>query len=113
MVNQIIYWAETHAEYFRPFLDSVLAVPHVNEPGLLFNYGHYNFLANDILRANWWAILGTLIIAWVCGTHRGAIILTLQNRKARGKDRYESKSKTATTWASKNMFVLAYSFSYS
>lgn len=74
---------------------------------LLFNYETYNFLANDILGANWWAILGTLIIALGFVVHIvWAIILTLQNRKARGKDRYESKSKTATTWASKNMFVL-------
>ncbi|NLJ00862.1 MAG: succinate dehydrogenase cytochrome b subunit [Bacteroidales bacterium] len=75
---------------------------------LLFNYETYNFLANDILGANWWAIVGTLVIALGFVVHiLYAIILTLQNRKARGKDRYESKSKTAATWASKNMFVLA------
>ncbi len=74
---------------------------------LLFNYETYNFLANDILGANWWAIVGTLVIALGFVVHiLYAIILTLQNRKARGKDRYESKSKTAATWASKNMFVL-------
>lgn len=74
---------------------------------LLFNYETYNFLANDILGANWWAIVGTLVIALGFVVHiLYAIILTLQNRKARGKDRYASKSKTATAWASKNMFVL-------
>lgn len=74
---------------------------------LLFNYETYNFLANEILGANWWAIVGTLVIALGFVVHiLYAIILTLQNRKARGKDRYESKSKTAATWASKNMFVL-------
>lgn len=74
---------------------------------LLFNYETYNFLANEILGANWWAIVGTLVIALGFVVHiLYAIILTLQNRKARGKDRYESKSKTAATWTSKNMFVL-------
>jgi succinate dehydrogenase / fumarate reductase cytochrome b subunit len=35
-----------------------------------------------------------------------AIILTLQNMKARGNDRYASSSKSKTTWSSQNMFVL-------
>lgn len=35
-----------------------------------------------------------------------AVILTLQNRKARGNDRYCVSSKTRVDWASKNMFVL-------
>ncbi|MGL5787872.1 MAG: succinate dehydrogenase cytochrome b subunit [Bacteroidales bacterium] len=35
-----------------------------------------------------------------------AFILTAQNRKARGNDRYASSSKTNISWASKNMFVL-------
>jgi len=33
-------------------------------------------------------------------------MLTLQNQKARGNDKYASSSKTQVTWASKNMFVL-------
>ena len=35
-----------------------------------------------------------------------AIILTLQNWIARGRDRYASKSKTQVAWSSKNMFIL-------
>ncbi|MCD7972469.1 MAG: succinate dehydrogenase cytochrome b subunit [Candidatus Azobacteroides sp.] len=35
-----------------------------------------------------------------------AIILTLQNRKARGDSKYASSNKSDVTWASKNMFVL-------
>ena len=35
-----------------------------------------------------------------------AFWLTLQNRKARGNDKYESSSKTDISWASQNMFVL-------
>lgn len=35
-----------------------------------------------------------------------AMILTLQNRKARGNDRYDVRSKTKIDWAAKNMFIL-------
>lgn len=35
-----------------------------------------------------------------------ALMLTIQNRKARGNDRYRSASKTPVAWNSKNMFVL-------
>ncbi|WP_298648652.1 succinate dehydrogenase/fumarate reductase cytochrome b subunit [uncultured Proteiniphilum sp.] len=74
---------------------------------LIFSYDTYNFLANEILGANWWAILGTGVIALGFVIHiLYGIILTLQNRKARGKDKYASSSKTPTTWSSQNMFVL-------
>lgn len=35
-----------------------------------------------------------------------SIILTLQNRKARGSDRYAMTGKSDVDWASKNMFIL-------
>ncbi len=74
---------------------------------LIFSYDTYNFLANEILGANWWAIVGTIVIFFGFGVHIiYSIILTLQNRKARGNIRYESSSKTAVPWSSKNMFVL-------
>jgi succinate dehydrogenase / fumarate reductase cytochrome b subunit len=74
---------------------------------LIFSYDAYNFLANEVLGANWWAIVGTGVIALGFLIHIiYAIILTLQNRKARGKDRYAYQSKTATAWSSQNMFVL-------
>jgi succinate dehydrogenase / fumarate reductase cytochrome b subunit len=74
---------------------------------LIFSYDAYNFLANEVLGANWWAIVGTGVIALGFVIHIiYAIILTLQNRKARGKDRYAYQSKTATAWSSQNMFVL-------
>lgn len=60
------------------------------------------------LGANWYALVGTLILA------AGALIhiiyafwLTLQNRKARGNDRYLVSSKPKNVeWASQNMLVL-------
>lgn len=74
---------------------------------LIFSYDAYNFIANEILGANWWAIIGTGVIALGFVVHIiYAIILTLQNRKARGSDRYASASKTPVAWSSKNMFVL-------
>ena len=74
---------------------------------LIFNYETYNFLANEVLGANWWAIVGTVVIFFGFGVHIiYSIILTLQNRKARGNIRYESSSKTPVAWSSKNMFVL-------
>lgn len=74
---------------------------------LIFNYETYNFLANEILGANWWAIIGTGVIALGFVVHViYAIILTLQNRKARGNNKYASSSETKTTWSSQNMFVL-------
>ena len=77
---------------------------------LIFNYETYDFLANEVLGANWWAIVGTGVIALGFVVHTiYAIWLTLQNRKARGKDRYASSSKTDTTWSSQNMFVLDFS----
>lgn len=74
---------------------------------LIFSFETYDFLANEILGANWWAIVGTGVIALGFVIHvLYGIKLTLQNRKARGKDRYATSSKTATTWSSQNMFVL-------
>ncbi|MBR8703952.1 succinate dehydrogenase [Porphyromonas levii] len=35
-----------------------------------------------------------------------AVMLTLQNQKARGNDKYDKTGKTGVQWASKNMFVL-------
>lgn len=35
-----------------------------------------------------------------------SVILTIQNRKARGNDRYAVTGKSAVEWSSKNMFVL-------
>ncbi|MFA7494313.1 MAG: succinate dehydrogenase/fumarate reductase cytochrome b subunit [Proteiniphilum sp.] len=74
---------------------------------LLFSYETYDFLANEILGANWWAIVGTGVIAAGFVIHIiWGIILTLQNQKARGKEKYASSSKTETAWSSQNMFVL-------
>ena len=69
----------------------------------------YNAIC-EMLGANWYAVVATLGLAALAVLHIVyAFILTAQNRKARGENRYE----VATTvnpgkveWASKNMLVL-------
>ena len=74
---------------------------------LVFSYDAYDFIANEMLGANWWAIIGTALIVLAFAVHIWyAIVLTLQNKKARGSDMYASANKTQTSWSSKNMFVL-------
>lgn len=61
------------------------------------------------LGINWYALVGTgalalLFIVHICY----AIVLTLQNRKARGGDQYASTSSSDVPWSSKNMLVLGF-----
>ena len=62
----------------------------------------------EFLGANWYAVLGTLILAGGFVIHIiYAFWLTLQNRKARGNNRYNVTSKPKEVeWASQNMLVL-------
>jgi succinate dehydrogenase / fumarate reductase cytochrome b subunit len=75
----------------------------------LFSGEAYNMIC-EFLGANWYAVVATLGLAALAVIHIVyAFILTAQNRRARGDNRYE----VATTvnagkveWASKNMLVL-------
>lgn len=60
------------------------------------------------LGANWYALVGTLVLAAGVGVHFiYAFILTWQNRKARGNVRYATTvTEKGVSWASKNMLVL-------
>ena len=62
----------------------------------------------EFLGANWYALLGTVVIAAGAVIHICfALWLTLQNRSARGNDRYSVTSRPKSVeWASQNMFVL-------
>lgn len=62
----------------------------------------------EFLGANWYAVAATVVLAALIAIHFiYAIILTLQNRKARGNNRYEVTAKPEKVeWASQNMFVL-------
>lgn len=60
------------------------------------------------LGANWYALVGTLVLAAGFLIHIiYAILLTLQNRKARGNDAYAVNARPkGVEWSSQNMFVL-------
>ncbi|WP_370524413.1 succinate dehydrogenase cytochrome b subunit [Bacteroides sp. 224] len=67
----------------------------------------YNWIC-AMLGANWYALVATAGLGALVAIHFiYAIWLTLQNRKARGSERYAVTSKPKTVeWASQNMFVL-------
>jgi len=89
------------------FLILFSAIPHVDEPGAHLQLRRLQLYRQRGAGCHWWAIIGTGVIALGFVIHiLYAIILTLQNRKARGTDRYASSSKTPTAWSSQNMFVL-------
>lgn len=67
----------------------------------------YNMIC-ALLGANWYAVAATLILAAGVVIHFVyALLLTLQNRKARGNDRYAINARPkGVEWASQNMLVL-------
>lgn len=73
----------------------------------VFSEEAYNTIC-AFLGANWYAVVATLVLAAGVVIHIVyALILTLQNRKARGNDRYAVNAKPQKVeWASQNMFVL-------
>jgi len=73
---------------------------------LLFSAEAYDWIC-ELLGANWYAIAGTLVLMAGVAIHIVyATWITLQNKKARGSEKYESSNRTKTEWASKNMYVL-------
>ena len=80
----------------------------------LFSGEAYNMIC-ELLGANWYAIVATMGLATLALIHIVfAFILTAQNRKARGENRYEVSTTVNTNglldvaerWASSNMLVL-------
>lgn len=73
----------------------------------LFSADAYNAVC-EFLGANWYALVGTVGLAVLVLLHFVyAFWLTLQNRKARGTQRYAVTEKPSTVeWASQNMLVL-------
>jgi len=67
----------------------------------------YNMIC-EFLGANWYAVVGTLGLAFLAVVHIVyAFWLTMQNRNARGNNRYEVTAKPEKVeWASQNMLVL-------
>ncbi len=73
----------------------------------IFGTHAYNWICS-MLGANWYAIIGTMILALGVVVHFFyAVVLTVQNRRARGNDRYAVEARQeGVDWASKNMLVL-------
>lgn len=73
----------------------------------LFSAEGYNMIC-EFLGANWYAVAATLGLAALVAIHIiYAFWLTIQNYRARGKDRYDVTDKPAKVeWASQNMLVL-------
>ncbi len=73
----------------------------------LFWPSAYNVVC-EFLGANWYALVGTLILAAGFVLHIiYATWLTVQNRKARGVERYAVTTRPKQVeWSSKNMLVL-------
>ena len=73
----------------------------------LFSGEAYNMIC-ELLRANWYAVAATLGLAALAVIHIVyAFLLTMQNRRARGTERYAVTDKPAKVeWASQNMLVL-------
>lgn len=73
----------------------------------LFSAEGYNMIC-EMLGANWYAVAATAGLAVLVAIHFiYAIVLTLQNRKARGTNAYAVSARPdKVEWASQNMFVL-------
>jgi succinate dehydrogenase / fumarate reductase cytochrome b subunit len=73
----------------------------------LFSGDAYNTIC-ELLGANWYAVVATIGLAALAVFHIVyAFILTAQNRRARGNQRYEVTLKPEKVeWASQNMLVL-------
>lgn len=73
----------------------------------VFSEEAYNTICS-LLGANWYAVAATAGLGAIVAIHFiYALIITIQNRKARGNDKYavEVRPKTVA-WASQNMLVL-------
>ena len=73
----------------------------------LFSGESYNMIC-ELLGANWYAVVATLGLAALAVIHIVyAFLLTMQNRRARGSERYAVTDKPEKVeWASQNMLVL-------
>ena len=73
----------------------------------LFSGEAYNLIC-EFLGANWYALVATLGLAALAVIHIVyAFLLTMQNRRARGAERYAITTRSGKVeWASQNMLVL-------
>lgn len=74
---------------------------------VIFSPDAYNMIC-EFLGANWYAIVGTLVLAAGFVIHiLYALYLTVQNMRARGNERYAvAKNQKSVEWTSQNMLIL-------
>jgi len=75
----------------------------------IFSADAYNMIC-AFLGANWYALAGTIVLAAGVVLHFVmAVKLTMENYRARGKERYEvTVTEKGVQWASKNMLLLGW-----
>jgi len=75
----------------------------------VFSANAYNTIC-AVLGANWYAVAATIVLGLMIAVHFFyAAMITLQNQRARGKDRYAvNKQPKGVSWASRNMFILGF-----
>jgi len=73
----------------------------------VFSAEAYNMIC-ALLGANWYAVAATIVLGGIIVLHFAyALMLTIQNRKARGNDSYAVNTRPkGVSWASKNMLVI-------
>lgn len=76
---------------------------------LIFSEDAYNWICR-MLGANWYALIGTAGLAFLVLVHFiYALVLTIQNRRARGNDRYAINDRQkGVDWESQNMLALGF-----
>ena len=76
---------------------------------VVFSEEAYDMIC-EFLGANWYALVGTVGLAFLVVLHFCyALYLTIQNRAARGNDRYAvTGKKEGVEWESENMLVLGF-----
>lgn len=75
----------------------------------IFSPDAYNMIC-ELLGANWYALAGTAVLAGGVIVHfLYALILTMENYRARGSQRYAVETtEPGVDWASKNMLVIGF-----
>ena len=75
----------------------------------IFSAEAYNMIC-ELLGANWYALVGTAGLAALVVVHFAyALLLTINNYRARGKQRYAvTAAEPGVSWSSKNMLVLGF-----
>ena len=72
----------------------------------IFSADAYNMIC-AFLGANWYALVATVGLAALIGIHFiYAFLLSWQNFRARGTQRYAQKKNPGVSWASRNMLVI-------